>query len=171
VHIPGNERVQGSRIVCSVWSCEAVCKRARRYRTDKWPHRLRFLSDSFTFMCGLKERNDLSDSWEMWNDRIRTEYCHSARPGSQVNSKGFLFSWCWLWEVQNYKVQTSLWSSYLLISYANTELVGSDLMNNQMCLYYTLLALGSWARESFCSNFVLTAKLQFALVCNLQEGI
>jgi len=93
------------------------------------------------------------------------------RPGSQVNSKGFLFSWCWLWEVQNYKVQTSLWSSYLLISYANTELVGSDLMNNQMCLYYTLLALGSWARVSFCSNFVLTAKLQFALVCNLQEGI
>ena len=74
------------------------------------------------------------------------------RSGSQVNSKGFLFSWCWLWEVQNYRVQTSLWSSYLLISYANTELVGSDLMNNQMCLYYPLLALGSWARVSFCSH-------------------
>lgn len=58
------------------------------------------------------------------------------RSGSQFNSKGFLFSWCWLWEAQNYRVQTSLWSSYLLISYANTELVGSDLMNNQMCLYY-----------------------------------
>jgi len=73
------------------------------------------------------------------------------RSGSQFNSKGFLFSWCWLWEAQNYRVQTSLWSSYLLISYANTELVGSDLMNNQMCLYYPLLVLGSWATVSLCS--------------------
>jgi hypothetical protein len=75
------------------------------------------------------------------------------RSGLQFNSKGFLFSWCWLWVVQNYGVQTSLWSSYLLISYANTELVGLDLVNNQMYLYYPLLALGSVTRVSFCKHF------------------
>jgi len=115
-------------------------------------HRLRFLSDSFTLCVDWKREMIYPITERCETTAFELNAAIQPRSESQFNSKGFLFSWCWLWEVQNYRVQTSLWSSYLLISYANSELVGSDLMNNQMRLYYPLLALGSWARVSFCSH-------------------
>jgi hypothetical protein len=106
-------------------------------------------------MCGLKERDAIYLIAERCEPTVvELNVAIQPRSALQFNSKGFLFSWCWLWVVQSYGVQTSLWSSYLLISYANAELVGLDLMNNQMYLYCPLLVLRIVTRVSFCKHVV-----------------